>query len=101
MGRTADFVDGNLLALQISRGLVGRTLLHQHLDTTNVNTVNNLDIYAVFDCLEKLEIGIGKGISTFAKPELASFAIGGNQLGVNSFFGKESLFFSHVERRAA
>ena len=58
MRRATDFIDSNLLALQISSSLVGRTLLYKHLDAADMNSIDNLNVYAVFNRLEKLEIRI-------------------------------------------
>ena len=97
----ANSIHGYLFTLQIFRGANWRALLDEQMNASDMETFDHLDIHAVFNGLEKGEVGVRNRIRSVVKPDFTGFRICRHEFHINTFLGEEAFFFGDKERRNA
>ena len=71
------------------------------MNAADMETFDHLDVHAVFNGLEKGEVGVCNRIGSVVEPDFAGFRICRHEFHINTFLGEEAFFFSDKERRNA
>ena len=71
------------------------------MNASDVESFDHLDVHAIFDGLEKGEVGVRNRIGSVVEADFAGFRIRRHEFHIDTFLGEEAFFFSDKERRNA